>query len=205
METIGIHLKIALGLSNEVGPPHTDTGLVPATTYRYRLRACNMGGCSRFSAEASTTTTGALDGLAVQTTLLPPGVAGLPYGPALSASGGSGAPITWEVESGTLPPGVTLAPGGDFSGLPTATGTFTLTVGVQGYETAQATFTVHIAPFDDSRFNITRFDVAPVPAAAEPHVLAAITRWESIIVGNLSEDSIPRGFFSVATLRRLRG
>ncbi len=174
---------------------HTDTDLAPGTTYRYRLRACNVGGCSPFSAEASTTTSGALNGLAVRTTLLPPGVAGLPYGPALSASGGSGAPITWTVESGTLPPGVTLEPGGGFSGLPTATGTFTFTVGVQGYESTHATFSVHIAPSDDSRFNITRFDVVPVPVAAEPHVLAAITRWESVIVGNLSEDSIPRGFF----------
>ena len=174
---------------------HSDVGLTPATTYRYRLRVCNGIGSSPFSPEASTTTSGTLDALAVRTTLLPPGVAGLPYSPVLSASGGGGAPITWTVESGTLPPGVTLAPGGDFSGLPAATGTFTFTVGVQGDETAHATFTVHIAPLDDYRFNITRFDVAPVPAAAEPHVLAAITRWESIIVGNMSEDSIPRGFF----------
>ena len=151
--------------------------------------------CDSTAPEVTPDAPSTLIALAVGTTLLPPGVAGLPYGPALSASGGRGAPVTWRVESGALPPGVTLAPGGDFSGLPTETGRFTFTVGVQGYETAQATFTVNIAPVDDARFNLTRYDVAPVPAAAEPHVLAAISRWESIIVGNLSEDYIPSGFF----------
>ena len=151
--------------------------------------------CDSTAPEVTPEAPSALNALSVRTTLLPPGVQGLPYGLALSASGGSGAPITWTVESGALPPGVTLAPGGAFSGFPTSTGSFTFTVGVQGYEAAQATFTIHIAPIDDSRFNITRYDVAPVPAAAEEHFLTAISRWESIIVGNLSEDSIPRGFF----------
>ena len=151
--------------------------------------------CDSTAPEVTPEAPSALNALSVRTTLLPPGVEGLPYGPALSASGGSGAPITWTVESGALPPGVTLAPGGAFSGFPTSTGSFTFTVGVQGYEAARATFTVHIAPIDDSRFNITRYDVASVPAAAEPHVRAAISRWESIIVGNLSEDWIPSGFF----------
>ena len=251
------------------------------TTYRYRLRACNGGGCSPFGPEVSATTfeslaigtmglpvailgaafetsleaaggngqhafelaAGALplglvlgpgglltgtplevgtfrfslrvrsgdgqtvvqelsimvisDGpaLEVRTRLLPPGVVGLPYGPVIEANGGTGAPVTWVLTSGTLPPGVRLEPEGSFSGQPTVPGTFTFSVLAYGGGVANVTFTASIVALNGSRFDITRLDVTPVPGGVEPHVLAAIARWESVIVGDLSEDSVPRDLF----------
>ncbi len=133
--------------------------------------------------------------LTVRTRLLPPGVVGLPYGPVIEANGGSGAPVTWVLTSGTLPPGVRLEAEGSFSGQPTVPGTFTFSVLAYGGGVANVTFTVSIVAMDGSRFDITRLDVTPVPGGVEPHVLAAIARWESVIVGDLSEDSVPRGLF----------
>mgnify|MGYP000750626316 CR=1 FL=1 len=49
---------------------------------------------------------------------LPTALVGAPYTHAVTATGGTG-PYTFAVTSGSLPPGVTLASGGTFSGTPT--------------------------------------------------------------------------------------
>jgi predicted outer membrane repeat protein len=61
---------------------------------------------------------------------------------------GAGGPYTYTVASGALPDGLTLAPGGALTGMPTAAGTFTFTVGAQdsgGFTTSQS-YTVTIDP-----------------------------------------------------------
>lgn len=60
---------------------------------------------------------------------LPSGMIGKPYGISLSANGAS--PFTWSIPSGTLPPGLSLAPStGIISGTPTAAATNTFTARV---------------------------------------------------------------------------
>lgn len=66
---------------------------------------------------------------AVLSTALPTGNSGGAYNFSLSTTGGTG-PFTWTVTSGSLPPGLTLSPGGSLTGTPTATGPFTFTVQV---------------------------------------------------------------------------
>ena len=61
----------------------------------------------------------------ITTTTLPGGKAGDAYSQTLAATGT--APITWSLESGSLPAGLTLS-GNTISGTPTAAGTFTFTV-----------------------------------------------------------------------------
>lgn len=61
----------------------------------------------------------------ITTTTLPGGKAGDAYSQTLAATGT--APITWSIESGSLPAGLTLS-GNTISGTPTAAGTFTFTV-----------------------------------------------------------------------------
>lgn len=61
----------------------------------------------------------------ITTTTLPGGKAGDAYSQTLAATGT--APITWSIESGSLPAGLTLS-GDTISGTPTAAGTFTFTV-----------------------------------------------------------------------------
>lgn len=62
----------------------------------------------------------------ITTTSLSDGKVGEAYSQTLAATGTT--PITWTLDSGSLPAGLTLSPSGIISGTPTATGTFTFTV-----------------------------------------------------------------------------
>ncbi len=69
--------------------------------------------------------------LGISTTSLARGVVGTAYSQVLAASGGNGSYV-WEVSSGSLPPGLTLASSsGQISGSPSAAGTSNFTVGVE--------------------------------------------------------------------------
>ena len=58
---------------------------------------------------------------------LPDGRVGQSYAASLEANC-SGGDILWSVTAGGLPPGISLAQNGRFSGTPTLPGTFTITV-----------------------------------------------------------------------------
>ena len=81
---------------------------------------------------------------------MPGGEVGIAYTASLTASGGP-TPYTWSLDSGALPPGLTLGSDGSISGAPTAAGTFTFTVKASDsqnqYTTQGATIKVaaHIA------------------------------------------------------------
>ncbi len=71
---------------------------------------------------------------------LPNGVIGTPYSQTLTATGGTGA-LTWTLDSGTLPVGLSLSTGGVISGTPTANGSPSFVVrvtDVNGCFTTQA-------------------------------------------------------------------
>ena len=108
------------------GPATTlvDEDLAPATTYRYRVRVCNEGGCSPFAPKASATTFSALR---LTTTTLPSAVVGVAYQASLGATGGNGQ-LAFSLAGGALPPGISLASDGTLSGTPTAAGTFAFQV-----------------------------------------------------------------------------
>ena len=135
--------------------------------------------------------------LSIRSSILPPGLAGMPYSPALATTGGSGSQVTWTVVGGSLPPGIALETGGIFTGIPTTPGIYSFTVqAASSGQSDQRTFTIRVVPDDLTRFNITRVDVAAVSSAISTHVQAAIARWESAIRGDLGHEEIPRGFFS---------
>ena len=69
-------------------------------------------------AAETTSTTDGVTPLSVTSTSLPEGTVGQEYTANLSATGGT-APYSWEVSSGTLPDGLTLATDGTISGTPT--------------------------------------------------------------------------------------
>jgi hypothetical protein len=263
---------------------YRDAGLTPATTYRYRLRACGEGGCSRYAMTSVRTlatllvvteslpdaaigraysgtlaagggalgyawslASGALpegltlseagiisgtprgvetrvflvevrsaDGqsatrelalrvleavpgppVTISTTRLPPALRGSVFDASLEVSGGTPGDLAWNVVDGSLPPGLSLAAGGTFSGSPSDTGSFSFTVGAEsGGRTAERAFTLEVVANDGERFDITAFEVAPVPEEVRPHLEAAIERWERVISGDLATARIPQRFFT---------
>ena len=62
----------------------------------------------------------------INTSILPGGTPGVAYSQTLDASGAT--PITWSIENGALPTGLTLSNAGLIYGTPTAVGTFNFTV-----------------------------------------------------------------------------
>jgi hypothetical protein len=97
------------------------------------------------SATALTETVQQTAVVAVTTTALADGEAGTPYSQALAATGGTG-PASFAVTSGSLPPGVTLSPGGQLSGTPTTAGSFTFTVqaSAPGANPGSRTYTIGV-------------------------------------------------------------
>lgn len=81
--------------------------------------------------------------LVVSTTTLPGGVITSPYLAKLTAANGY-ASLTWTVQSGSLPAGLSLASDGTISGTPTTGGTSTFTVKVADQYTSTATRSLSI-------------------------------------------------------------
>jgi large repetitive protein len=118
------------------------TGTPTATgTFSFTVKATDANGQSATQATSLTIATG------VSTTFsAPPAtVVGALYSFTLTATGGT-TPYTWSVNSGTLPPGITLSSAGVLSGTPTTTGSFTFSVNVidknGGISTASITLVV---------------------------------------------------------------
>lgn len=88
--------------------------------------------------------------ITIAPTTLPAATVGAAYSTAVTATGGTGGPYTFTVDSGTLPPGLSLAAGGTLSGTPTAGGSFNVVIraadGVNMPATRAYTLTV-AAPF----------------------------------------------------------
>jgi hypothetical protein len=121
----------------------TDTGLEGEQRYRYRVRACNGGGCSAFVSGAAANTFGTID---IVTGSLPAGAIGQPYLESVQAIN-AGDSYEWSVVSGSLPGGLVLdGTAGVISGTPDTeeTAQFTLQARAVDGQTAQADYTVDI-------------------------------------------------------------
>lgn len=93
---------------------YVDASLSAATTYQYRVRACNDGGCSAYAGPVSVSTFATLR---ITTTQLPDAVRGQPYGAGLDATGADSV-YTWFVDAGSLPAGLTMTNLGIIAGTP---------------------------------------------------------------------------------------
>ncbi len=118
----------------------TDAGALPNTAYAYRARAFNSTGASSYSNEATVVTPTTSSALSISTTTLPDATVGVSYSRTLVASGGR-PDYLWLVESGALPPGLSMSQSGTISGTPSTavTSNFSLRVtDIDGGSTAKA-------------------------------------------------------------------
>ncbi|NLT39426.1 MAG: S-layer homology domain-containing protein, partial [Clostridiales bacterium] len=111
-------------------------------TFNFTVKAENMAGSDtkELSIKVSVAPT-------ITTDTLPDGTVGTAYSQALAATGDT--PITWSIESGVLPNGLTLSAGGTISGTPTTGGTFNFTVKAEnavGSDTRTISIIINPAP-----------------------------------------------------------
>jgi len=123
------------------------TGAVSGTptqtgSYGFTVQASDASG-QQVKSSASIAITGLL---AITTTSLASGKAGVPYSANVLASGGL-APYSWNLTGGMLPPGVILSTLGGISGTPTTAGSFTFTLQVSdsGGGSSSQTYAVSMA------------------------------------------------------------
>ena len=179
----------------------TDEGLVADQSYRYRLRACNDGGCSAYTSEAEARTFGTPT---IETTSLPDGAVGQPYTESLDATG-AGTEYEWAVISGTLPAGLALAEGtGIISGTPTAEDTATFTVQATSIDgqTAQGTLTVRVG--SSLPIVIATIALPPVIVGGQYAVALLADGGGSEQVWTITSGSLPAGL-SLDAAGEIRG
>ena len=106
----------------------TAPGTYPFDTQIQGLEIPDPDTANNSASVTITTAVPAVTAPAITTTTLPDGIVNVPYRQALAADGGT--PITWSIESGDLPGGLSLS-GSTISGTPTAAGTFAFSVKAQ--------------------------------------------------------------------------
>ena len=118
-------------------------------TYNFVVTATDANNCTANRPYSISVSAAPCPTIAVAPSSLSPGTVGVAYSQTITASGGAG-PYSFAVSSGTLPPGLTLAPNGILSGTPTSAGSYNFVVtatdtnnctGNQGY-----TLTISAAP-----------------------------------------------------------
>lgn len=126
--------------------PIVVTGLTNGTAYTFKVAAINSAGTGAASDPSNSVTPTAL--LAVSTASLPNAQIAVAYSQSLMATGGS-APYTWTV-NGTLPTGLSLAPNGAITGIPTQVTETPVTITVQVLDalgaTANKDLTLSVSP-----------------------------------------------------------
>jgi hypothetical protein len=137
--------QIGVILSNTTN--YSDATVQSNTAYAYRVRAFNSTGTSSYTAEASVITPAVTPVLSVGTTELSEATVNVPYSRTLVANGGR-PDYVWVVESGSLPPGLSLSQSGTISGTPTSAGTnnFAVRVTDSGGGSATKNLTLVVKP-----------------------------------------------------------
>ncbi|MFN7973831.1 MAG: Ig domain-containing protein [Acidobacteriota bacterium] len=135
------------------------TGLLSGTpttagTFNFDVTATDAFGCTGTRSYSLTINPFTCNPITLSPAVLPNATLNVAYSQVISAAGGT-APYTFAVTVGGLPPGLTLAPNGLLSGIPTTNGTFNFTVtatdangcqGSQAYTIVVSCPTINIAP-----------------------------------------------------------
>jgi hypothetical protein len=129
--------------------------------------------------------------LAITTSSLPTGTAGVAYSQTLGASGGS-PPYSWSISSGALPGGLNLSPGGAISGTPSAPGTATFSAQVTDGAGAKATAALAIQ-VQPAPLQITTATLAPATVGANYNQTLKASGGSPPFLWTLSSGLLPSG------------
>ncbi|MCU1369887.1 MAG: Ig family protein [Ilumatobacteraceae bacterium] len=157
-----------------------------AGTSTFALRVTDASGRS-----SQRTFTITVTSFSVTTTSLPAGVINTPYSVTLAAAGGSGA-LTWSLQAGTLPAGLTLSAAGVLSGTPTAGATATLTFKVTDATSATALRTLGLTI---SSFGITTASLPNGTVGVAYSAAISATGGQGSLAWEISAGALPDGLF----------
>jgi large repetitive protein len=126
---------------------------------------------------------------------LPSGTVGAVYSQTFNASGGT-PPYRWSVQSGSLPPGLTLSSTGTLSGTPTTAGSFNFTVEVSDgslvRQTGNRAFTLAIAnPATIPAMTLSAFPNSVDPTQQLPIILTLSSPHPVALTGTLTASFAP--------------
>ncbi|TIU97633.1 MAG: autotransporter outer membrane beta-barrel domain-containing protein, partial [Mesorhizobium sp.] len=138
----GGSLPPGLSLASNGRISGTPTGSGP---YNYTVHVTDSTSPTQLTADKSYSFTVPGPTLVVSPTNPPDGAQGIPYSQQFSTSGGT-APYTYSLDSGSLPPGLTLSSSGLLSGTPTTQGSFTFTIKSQDSTTISTGGVWFVAP-----------------------------------------------------------
>jgi len=140
--------------------------------------------------------------VSITTSSLPADTINIAYSQTLAATGGTGA-LTWSLNAGSLPTGLSLTSGGVISGTPTATGTSNFTVKATDTLTASATkalsIVVNAAP------SITTSSLPTTTVGASYNQTLAATGGTTPYTWAISSGSLPAGLSIVAGTGAITG
>jgi len=132
-------------------PPSPNSVTVTATS----IENTSSSGTGTFSVTAT------VAALAAQTATLEPDAIGVAYIPVTLQASGGVVPYTWSINSGSLPPGLSMSNAGAVSGTPTAAGAFNFNAQVQDSTGTTATASETITIIGTPQVNITGVTVHP--------------------------------------------
>jgi uncharacterized repeat protein (TIGR01451 family) len=173
---------LSLSASGVISGTPTATG-----TFSFTVKLVDANGQSTTKATSITIAAGVSTNFAAP----PSGVVGAAYFYTLTATGGT-TPYTWSVNTGTLPPGITLSSAGVLSGTPTTAGSYTFSVNVidanGGIATTSITLVVTTAPV--LTINSTASTSTTTPGSTVTYRITATNAGAVAISGATFTDSL---------------
>jgi large repetitive protein len=140
--------------------------------------------------------------LNIQQQSLKPTFVNVPYSLQLTAAGGG--TLTWSINSGALPAGVTLSPDGLLSGTPTATGSFTFVVRVIDNNIREDTETLTLKVVEPLTVN-TRVPTLPAEVGRPFVVAPTAAGGTAPYAWTLTQGTLPAGLTLDAATGKVAG
>jgi len=140
--------------------------------------------------------------ISITTSSLPADTVNIAYNQALAATGGTGS-LTWSLNAGSLPAGLTLTSGGSITGTPTAAGTSNFTV--RATDAVSATGTKALSIVINAAPSITTSSLPGGTVGTAYNQTMAATGGTAPLTWSIQSGSLPAGLSLVASTGAITG